>query len=48
MISSSHEFLRYSCQLVLPGFDESKQQLLKQAKVLIVGAGAWAVRPLNI
>ncbi|HEY6974680.1 MAG TPA: HesA/MoeB/ThiF family protein [Chitinophagaceae bacterium] len=34
-----HELLRYSCQLALPGFSEAKQQLLQQAKVLIVGAG---------
>ena len=33
------ESLRYSCQLALPGFSEAKQQLLQQAKVLIVGAG---------
>ena len=30
---------RYSCQVALPGFGESAQQLLKQARVLIVGAG---------
>jgi molybdopterin/thiamine biosynthesis adenylyltransferase len=30
---------RYSCQVALPGFGETAQQLLKQAKVLIVGAG---------
>ena len=34
-----HDFLRYSCQIALPGFSESAQQLLQQAKVLIVGAG---------
>jgi len=34
-----HDFLRYSCQIVLPGFSESSQLLLQQAKVLIVGAG---------
>jgi molybdopterin/thiamine biosynthesis adenylyltransferase/rhodanese-related sulfurtransferase len=39
MMPLSHEVLRYSCQLALPGFSESKQQLLQQAKVLIVGAG---------
>lgn len=33
------DLLRYSCQVVLPGFGEAAQQLLKQAKVLIVGAG---------
>ncbi|MDQ6761355.1 MAG: HesA/MoeB/ThiF family protein [Bacteroidota bacterium] len=32
-------FQRYSCQLALPGFNESTQQLLQNAKVLIVGAG---------
>lgn len=31
--------LRYSCQIALPGFSEAVQQLLQQAKVLIVGAG---------
>lgn len=31
--------LRYSCQMALPGFGEAGQQLLQQAKVLIVGAG---------
>lgn len=31
--------LRYSCQIALPGFGEASQQLLQQAKVLIVGAG---------
>ncbi|PJJ84983.1 HesA/MoeB/ThiF family protein [Mucilaginibacter auburnensis] len=31
--------LRYSCQIALPGFGEDGQQLIKQAKVLIVGAG---------
>jgi len=31
--------LRYSCQIALPGFSEAAQQLLQQAKVLIVGAG---------
>lgn len=35
----SEDFARYSCQIALPGFSESAQQLLKQAKVLIVGAG---------
>ena len=33
------EFLRYSCQIALPGFSESSQQELQNAKVLIVGAG---------
>lgn len=34
-----HEFLRYSCQMALPGFSEITQQQLQKAKVLIVGAG---------
>ena len=33
------EWLRYSCQLTLPGFGEESQLNLQQAKVLIVGAG---------
>jgi molybdopterin/thiamine biosynthesis adenylyltransferase/rhodanese-related sulfurtransferase len=33
------DFARYSCQIALPGFSESAQILLQQAKVLIVGAG---------
>jgi adenylyltransferase/sulfurtransferase len=32
-------FLRYSCQLLLPGFNEQIQQKLQQSKVLVVGAG---------
>jgi adenylyltransferase/sulfurtransferase len=39
MTSLSHDILRYSCQLALPDFSEAKQQLLREAKVLIVGAG---------
>jgi molybdopterin/thiamine biosynthesis adenylyltransferase/rhodanese-related sulfurtransferase len=35
----SEDFARYSCQIALPGFSESAQRLLQQAKVLIVGAG---------
>lgn len=35
----SEDFVRYSCQIALPGFSESAQLLLQQAKVLIVGAG---------
>jgi len=35
----SEDFSRYSCQIALPGFSESAQLLLQQAKVLIVGAG---------
>ncbi len=35
----SVDFTRYSCQIALPGFSESAQMLLQQAKVLIVGAG---------
>lgn len=31
--------LRYTCQIALPGFSQAAQQLLQQAKVLIVGAG---------
>ncbi|RZA03285.1 MAG: thiamine biosynthesis protein [Sphingobacteriaceae bacterium] len=34
-----NHLLRYSCQIALPGFGETTQQLLQQAKVLIVGAG---------
>ncbi|QEC69980.1 molybdopterin-synthase adenylyltransferase MoeB [Panacibacter ginsenosidivorans] len=33
------ELLRYSCQINLPGFDEAAQQKLKDARVLVVGAG---------
>ncbi|MBG9378476.1 HesA/MoeB/ThiF family protein [Panacibacter sp. DH6] len=33
------ELLRYSCQINLPGFTETAQQKLKDASVLIVGAG---------
>jgi molybdopterin/thiamine biosynthesis adenylyltransferase/rhodanese-related sulfurtransferase len=33
------DLLRYSCQVALPGFGEASQQLLQNAKVLIVGAG---------
>jgi sulfur-carrier protein adenylyltransferase/sulfurtransferase len=33
------EFLRYSCQIALPGFSEATQRLLQSAKVLVVGAG---------
>jgi len=33
------DFLRYSCQLNLPGFDEEVQKKLLAAKVLIIGAG---------
>jgi len=33
------DFTRYSCQIALPGFSESAQLLLQQARVLIVGAG---------
>lgn len=33
------ELERYSCQLSLPGFGREAQELLKQARVLIVGVG---------
>jgi adenylyltransferase/sulfurtransferase len=33
------EWMRYSCQLALPGFGKESQQKLQQAKVLIAGAG---------
>jgi molybdopterin/thiamine biosynthesis adenylyltransferase/rhodanese-related sulfurtransferase len=33
------EWLRYSCQLALPGFGKQAQEKLQNAKVLIVGAG---------
>jgi adenylyltransferase/sulfurtransferase len=33
------DFLRYSCQMALPGFSTRGQQLLQDAKVLVVGAG---------
>jgi adenylyltransferase/sulfurtransferase len=33
------EWLRYSCQLALPGFGKESQLKLQRAKVLIVGAG---------
>ncbi|WP_259069427.1 ThiF family adenylyltransferase [Mucilaginibacter sp. X4EP1] len=33
------DFLRYSCQMALPGFNEKKQRLLQRSSVLIVGAG---------
>ena len=33
------EFLRYSCQIALPGFSEATQRRLQNAKVLVVGAG---------
>lgn len=36
---SAIETLRYSCQLQLPDFGEEKQQLLRQSKVLMIGAG---------
>lgn len=34
-----NEWLRYSCQLVLPGFGAERQQRLHASKVLVVGAG---------
>jgi molybdopterin/thiamine biosynthesis adenylyltransferase/rhodanese-related sulfurtransferase len=33
------DFLRYGCQIALPGFSEKTQQLLQNARVLVVGAG---------
>lgn len=33
------DFLRYSCQIALPGFSEATQRLLQNARVLVVGAG---------
>ena len=33
------DFLRYSCQVALPGFGERAQKLLQRARVLVVGAG---------
>jgi molybdopterin/thiamine biosynthesis adenylyltransferase/rhodanese-related sulfurtransferase len=33
------DFLRYSCQIALPGFSEATQLLLQNASVLVVGAG---------
>jgi len=33
------DFLRYSCQMALPGFSETAQQRLQNARVLVVGAG---------
>ena len=36
---STEEIIRYDRHLLLPGFGKEKQEKLKQAKVLIVGAG---------
>src|SRR5476649_1858337 len=33
------DFLRYSCQMALPGFSEATQRSLQNARVLVVGAG---------
>jgi molybdopterin/thiamine biosynthesis adenylyltransferase/rhodanese-related sulfurtransferase len=33
------DFLRYSCQIALPGFSEAAQLQLQHARVLVVGAG---------
>ncbi|MEI8279222.1 MAG: HesA/MoeB/ThiF family protein [Bacteroidota bacterium] len=35
----TQEYLRYSCQIALPGYNEITQSRLQQAKVLIAGAG---------
>jgi molybdopterin/thiamine biosynthesis adenylyltransferase/rhodanese-related sulfurtransferase len=35
----TQDLLRYSCQIALPGFNVKAQQLLQQARVLVVGAG---------
>ena len=39
IIMSEDPFERYQCQIVLPGFGLSSQELLKNSKVLIVGMG---------
>jgi adenylyltransferase/sulfurtransferase len=39
MMDVDQDLLRYSCQMQLPGFGIAKQALLKQSKVLLVGAG---------
>jgi molybdopterin/thiamine biosynthesis adenylyltransferase len=36
---SREELMRYDRQMILPGFGKEKQSLLKNAKVLVVGAG---------
>lgn len=33
------DFLRYSCQIALPGFSEATQKRLQNARALVVGAG---------
>lgn len=33
------DYLRYSCQIALPGFNEQTQTLLQNSRVLVVGAG---------
>lgn len=38
-MNESNEFLRYSCQINLPGFGKDGQEKLARARVLIVGMG---------
>ena len=33
------DFVRYQCQMALPGFGKASQEILQKARVLIVGAG---------
>ncbi len=34
-----NDFSRYNCQMALPGFNEERQQLMLNARVVIIGAG---------